>query len=349
MSLKDCSAYNVQFRDGRPVFIDTLSFETLRERPWVAYRQFTQHFLAPLALMSRRHVGLGRMLRNHLDGIPLDLASALLPRRTYLSPHLLIHIHLHARAVSGLSNKPASKREHRMSVNALKAQAEGLEAAVRALDWAPRGTEWADYYGDSGYARAAFEHKQRFVARFLDETRPSSVWDIGANTGEFSRLACERGVPTVAFDVDPACVERNYRDSVARGETQMLPLLLDALDPSPPLGWMNRERLSLFERGPAAACLALAAVHHLAVSGNVPLVQIAEFFARIGRSLVIEFVPKSDPQFQRLMVAREDVFTDYSQESFEAAFAHYFTIDHSERLVESQRTLYTMTTRNESL
>ena len=55
MSLKDCSSYNIQFHHGRPVFIDTLSFEIYREgEPWVAYRQFCQHFLAPLALIAHR-------------------------------------------------------------------------------------------------------------------------------------------------------------------------------------------------------------------------------------------------------------------------------------------------------
>jgi hypothetical protein len=345
MALKDASAYNVQFVGARPVFIDTLSFEAVRERPWAAYGQFTRHFLAPLALMSLRHVGLGRMLRVWLDGLPLDVASALLPRRTYLSPSLLLHVHLHARAVAGHSDgrTRTAKTPPAFSARSLKEQAGHLESAVRALRWEPEGTEWADYYADSGYAAPAFEHKRRFVARFLDETRPATVWDVGANTGEFSRLASERGAYTVAFDVDPACVERNYRASAGRGEARMLPLLLDALDPSPALGWMNRERQSLFERGPADACLALAAVHHLAVSGNVPLGQVAEFFARAGKTLVVEFVPKADSQFQRLMGLRDDIFTDYSQDSFEAAFGRYFSTVRAERLVESRRTIYEMT------
>ena len=195
---------------------------------------------------------------------------------------------------------------------------------------------------------AAFEQKHRFVARFLESHKPSSVWDIGANNGEFSRIACERGIPTIAFDVDPACVEQNYLDSVKRHETLMLPLVLDVLNPSPSLGWMNRERMSLFERGPADACLAMAVVHHLAVTGNVPLVQVAEFFRRIGNSLAIEFVPKSDPQYQRLMGIRDDIFEDYSQEAFEEAFGRHFTIDRSERLSESERTLYEMTAKPSS-
>ncbi len=78
--LKDASAYNIQFDQGRPVFIDTLSFETYQEgAPWVAYRQFCQHFLAPLALMARIDVDLGKLLTTHIDCVPLSLASRLLP------------------------------------------------------------------------------------------------------------------------------------------------------------------------------------------------------------------------------------------------------------------------------
>ncbi|MCJ7513764.1 MAG: hypothetical protein MUO23_12440, partial [Anaerolineales bacterium] len=94
MSLKDSSAYNIQFHHGRPVLIDTLSFETYREgEPWDAYRQFCQHFLAPLALMAHTDIRLGQLLRVYIDGIPLDLASRLLPRKTRFSFSLLTHLH----------------------------------------------------------------------------------------------------------------------------------------------------------------------------------------------------------------------------------------------------------------
>jgi hypothetical protein len=349
-ALKDASAYNVQFRDGRPVFVDTLSFEPVRERPWVAYRQFTEHFLAPLALLSRVHIGLWKLLRAYPEGVPLDVAARLLPWRSILSPSLLLHVHLHARAIRGVSAtaRPVEAREGSFPLRSHSALVESLESAVKSQRWEPRGTVWADYYADSGYAAAAFEHKRRFVARFLDEAQPRTVWDVGANTGEFSRLAAERGISTVAIDVDPGCVERLYRDVVKPGGagSKVLPLLIDALDPSPARGWMGRERMSLFERGPAGACLALATVHHLAVGGNVPLDQIAAFFRRLAPRLVVEFVPKSDPQFRRLMAAREDVFDDYSQEAFETAFIRLFAVDRAERLTDSERTIYEMSARS---
>ncbi|MBM4387252.1 MAG: SAM-dependent methyltransferase, partial [Deltaproteobacteria bacterium] len=99
MTLKDCSAYNVQFRRGKPVLIDTLSFERYRDgKPWVGYSQFCRHFLAPLALMSKKDVRLGNLLRIFIDGIPLDFAGGLLPWSTFLSFSILSHVHMQARA-----------------------------------------------------------------------------------------------------------------------------------------------------------------------------------------------------------------------------------------------------------
>src|SRR5262245_14254456 len=99
MSLKDASAYNIQFVRGKAVLIDTLSFELYKDgQPWVAYRQFCQHFLAPLTLMALKDVRLSQLLRVYIDGIPLDLASELLPSKTRLNFGLLTHIHLHASA-----------------------------------------------------------------------------------------------------------------------------------------------------------------------------------------------------------------------------------------------------------
>jgi len=346
MSLKDASAFNVQFIGGRAVFIDTLSFEAYREgAPWVAYRQFCRHFLAPLALMSRVDVRLSQLFRPGLDGIPLDLAAKLLPIRARLDPRLLIHIYLHARAERAYSGGDRPARPRPFSKGALWGLLGSLEAAIEGLRWEPEGTEWADYYGATNYTDAATEHKARLVGEYLDAVGPATAWDLGANTGRFSRLAADRGASTVAWDVDPGCVERHYRDVFARDEGRILPLLLDLTNPSPSLGWDHGERSSLLDRGPVDVALALALVHHLAISGNVPLPRVASFLRRACRSLIIEFVPKSDSQARRLLAGRADVFDDYTAEGFESAFAEHFTFERSERIVDGERTLYLMRAR----
>jgi ribosomal protein L11 methylase PrmA len=345
LTLKDASAYNLQFREGRPVLIDTLSFEVYREgEPWVAYRQFCQHFLAPLALMAYCDVRLGQLLRVYIDGIPLDLASRLLPFRTRLNFSLLTHLHLHAAAQQRYSGKTIAKADASRQMNKVAFQGliDSLQSAVRKLAWKPSGTEWGAYYSDTNYTDQAQEHKQQVVADFLRRTQPESVWDLGANTGLFSRLASDQGLSTLAFDIDPAAVELNYLSSKEKKEKEILPLLLDLTNPSPAIGWQNRERQSLVERGPAGAVLALAVIHHLAISNNVPLGQVAAFLHSLTRRLIVEFVPKSDSQVQRLLATRLDIFPEYTKEGFERAFRPYFQIEDTIPVRDSERCLYLM-------
>jgi 2-polyprenyl-3-methyl-5-hydroxy-6-metoxy-1,4-benzoquinol methylase len=344
-SLKDSSAYNVQFFRGKPVLIDTLSFEVYRDgEPWVAYRQFCQHFLAPLALMATRDIRLSQLLRVHIDGIPLDLASMLLPSRTRWNLGLTSHIHLHARAQARYADVTISeaRRGRGMSKQALLGLIESLEATVRGLKWEPTGTEWAEYYDGTNYTEAAFNHKKELVAEWLEGLRPITIWDLGANTGVFSRQAAGLGAYTVAFDIDPATVERNYRQVKQDKEQNLLPLVLDLTNPSPSLGWANRERDSLAERGPADVLLALALIHHLAISNNVPFERLSDFLSELGKWLIVEFVPKSDSQVQRLLKSREDIFIEYQREVFEQIFTKRYIIRKSCQISTSERWLYLM-------
>jgi ribosomal protein L11 methylase PrmA len=344
-TLRDASAYNVQFSGGRPILIDTLSLEP-REAgaPWLGYRQFCEHFLVPLLLMSRVDIGCGALLRSHLDGIPLELGSRLLPWRSRLRPGTLMHVHLHAAAQRRYADTSAAPRVSARPIgkDAALGLVQSLARAVRGCRWEPAGTEWADYTRQHNYTDAAVASKRELVGRLLRGMGPRTVWDLGANTGEYSRVAREVAERVVAFDLDPAAVERHYRAVRAADERGILPLLADLANPSPALGWAHRERRSLEERGPADALLALALVHHLAIGRNVPLELIARYFARLGRGLVIEFVPKSDGQVQRLLRSREDVFADYHREGFEAAFGRYFRIEAAEPVSGSERTMYAM-------
>ena len=348
MSLKDCSAYNMQFRRGIPVLIDTLSFEIYREgEPWVAYRQFCQHFLGPLALMARRDARLGQLMRVHLDGLPLDLVARLLPWNSRFRLGLMTHVYLHAGAQRRYGGRPLDKGQlkGRMSLTALRGLLESLEGTVSNLAWEPVGTEWGDYYDATNYTEPALAHKEEVVRDFLLQLWPATVWDLGANTGFFSRLASSQGIPTIAWDVDPAAVERNYRACRSEGETQLLPLLLDLANPSPSIGWGNRERMSFLERAPADTVMVLALIHHLAIGNNIPLGYVADLLSLLGPGLIIEFVPKEDSQVRRLLSMREDVFPDYNREAFESAFEEKYRIERRVELQDSMRCVYLMRRR----
>jgi hypothetical protein len=345
MSLKDASAYNIQFRNGKATLIDTLSFERYEVgMPWVAYRQFCQQFLAPLALMAKVDIRLGQLLRVYIDGIPLDLASRLLPARTHLNFGLLTHIHLHASAQRRYAGRavPQPQQGRGMSKQSMVGLIESLENTIKKLAWKPQKTEWGNYYEITNYSDAAFEHKKKLVSEWTARVNPDQVWDLGANTGVFSRLASERGIPTIAFDIDPAAVEQNYLLVKTSKEQNILPLVLDLTNPSPAIGWHNRERESFTQRAPAGMIFALALIHHLAISNNVPLPQLADFFFDIGKWLVIEFIPKSDSQVQRLLASRLDIFETYNRQTFETVFSQRFDIQEALQVQDSERFIYLM-------
>jgi SAM-dependent methyltransferase len=348
-TLRDSSAYNVQFQAGRPVFIDTLSFEPLEEgKAWSAYKQFCEHFLVPLTLMSSVDIRCGVLLRSYLDGIPLDLGSRLLPRRSWASLSTFLHIHLHAWVQGRYAGRAASStvKNRRMGRDAVLRLVKNLGSAVRRLSWRASGTEWADYTVDNNYSETAARSKRDLVLAHLRSSGARTVWDLGANTGDYSRAAREVASQVISFDVDPAAVERNYRGVRGQREAGILPLLLDLTNPSPAQGWAGHERLSLEERGPADAVLALALIHHLAIGHNLPLEWVASYLKRLGRLLVIEFVPKSDSQVQRLLLSRPDIFPAYTKEGFEEAFGRHYEIQAIGRIADSERWLYCMSPRS---
>lgn len=332
MVLKDASSYNIQFHNGRSTLIDTLSFgEYVEGSPWIAYSQFCRHFLNPLLLMSYRDIRLGQLLRVYIDGLPPDLTAKLLPRRTYLRPALLMHVH----ALSLGARRGLSGRLKTMSGFKLTALIDHLESTIKGLKWRPKGG-WSEYKGVTNYSEESLNIKRVLVRAYLDRIKPTTVWDLGANLGEFSSIASEKA-RVISFDNDPTCVELSY---LSRNGS--LPLLLDLTNPSPSIGWDNTERKSLKERGPADTILALALVHHLAIGNNLPLGSIARFLSEMCHYLVIEFVPKEDSQVQKMLSTREDIFTNYNEIAFREEFGRYFRLLDSTTVEGTVRALFLM-------
>lgn len=347
MVLKDASAYNIQFHRGKATFIDTLSFSKYREgEPWVAYKQFCQHFFAPLALMSLKDCRLEQLFRVYIDGIPLDLASRLLPVNSYLRYPMLVHIHLHAKTQAKYADSMhagAGKVEVRkIGRKAYEAFLQGIDKAIQKIHWKLPDTEWGEYYSATNYQDSSMQHKEALVEEFLGliDSEQNIVHDLGANEGHFSRIAASAGYSVVSQDIDPVAVEKNYRQLKKGKQENILPLLLDLTNPSPSLGWSLNERMSFNERIEGKIIMALALIHHLAISNNVPLAMLASYFGKLASYLIIEFVPKSDSQVERLLASREDIFHNYTQEGFEAEFSRFFSIQKRVNVEGSERTLY---------
>lgn len=349
MILKDASAYNVQFIGRQPIFIDTLSFKKYEAgEAWEGYRQFCEHFLAPLALARYSSYDALKLLRVELEGLTLDLATKLLPRRAKLRPGLFSHLFLHNASQKKYQNIASDKgtaavSKRKVSPFAMQGIIGSLESSVKKLQPPHQTTEWGDYYTFTNYSEKGFEYKRTLVKNMLDSVkpRPQIVWDMGANNGEFSVIAAESDIYTVAMDIDPLAVERNY---LAKANEQqaanMLPLVQDCINPSPANGFMGTERDSLFDRGPADVVMALAIIHHLAIGRNVPLERLAELFARLGKHVIIEFVPKGDSKVDILLASRRDIFEHYDTPSFEAAMAKHFKLVTKEPIKQTKRTLY---------
>lgn len=343
MTLRDASAYNIQLRGTAPVLIDSLSFEPHEAgQPWVAYRQFCEHFLAPLALMSIRDVRMARMLRASVDGIPLDLAAELLPGRSKARFGLLTHLFLHARAQRQHGDTGGAKsKQVTISDDRLKALIGNLRGTVNGLTWDPAGTEWADYADNTSYTDAATAEKARLVEAMLKDAGGDVVWDLGANNGRYSAIAAGLGRNVVAWDIDPAAVEQHHRALKQKGETRITPLLIDLADPSPAMGWALSERASLVERSNADVLMGLALVHHLAIGRNVPLPMIASFFAELAPDLILEWVPREDVMVQKLLSGRKDIFDGYTEDGFRSAFeANGWETGAREPIEGSPRVLY---------
>jgi hypothetical protein len=343
MSLKDATAFNVQFIGIQPVLIDTLSFEVYKEgMPWAAYGQFCRHFLAPLALMAYRSISLSKLSQLFLDGIPLDLANTLLPKRALLNAAVLSHINIHSKFISPdtASELSPSKKTPSLSKNKLLALIEHLEDGVQNFKLKKIKSTWIDYDKILNYSTSAQGTKHNVVSGWIKKIQPKTVWDIGCNTGEYSLLASEHAKSVVAMDFDALCIETLYNNILKEKTKNILPLVIDITNPTPAIGWANKERKDLPGRGSADMLLALAVVHHLRIGNNTPWEKIAELFSQWGNWAIVEFIPKEDSQIQKMLAQRIDIFEDINSDAFQKAFEKYFDIMETAAISDSTRTLY---------
>lgn len=344
MSLKDASAYNIQFSRGSPILIDTLSFEKYIEgEPWIAYRQFCQHFISPLALMSYKDVCLNQLLKTFLDGIPLRITSSNLPIKTYFNFSLLTHIHLHAKGQVYFQGK--TKRvinKYRIDKISIINLIDNLISTIGHLKLRSKQTIWSNYYENIHYSQIALSHKSEIVKGFLKKVKPERVIDVGANTGFFTRIAAKSSSQVISIDNDPLAVEKNYLECKDKKESKILPLVIDITNPTPALGFANKERMSFLERGSSDMLMVLAIVHHLTIGNNLPFSLLASYFSKLTKWVIIEFIPKNDKKIQEMINIRKDIFSNYTEKSFEEAFLKYFKIESKVLIKDSLRTIYLM-------
>ena len=346
MILKDSSPYNVQFRAGRPIFIDLGSFEPLREgQPWAGYRQFCMLFLYPLLLEAWKGVPFQAWLRGSLAGITPGECRAVLSRRDLLRRGALTHVALHAMLERRHRETDADIKgelgEAGFRKELIVANVRSLERLVSRLQWRPKSSAWSGYEPTTSYSDADAERKEQFVAQALAAERPRLVWDLGCNDGRFARIAAETADVVVAVDADAAVVDRLYKALKAEGATKILPLTMDLADPSPGLGWRGAERQPLPARGHPDFALCLALIHHISIGGNVPVAEFLDWLRDLSTALVIEFPTPEDPMVRRMLVRkRAGNHPDYRRDWFERCLGERFSVTRSEVLSSGTRVLY---------
>jgi SAM-dependent methyltransferase len=346
VTTKDASPYNVQWRGTKPVFIDVGSFEPLEAGvPWRGYRQFCMLFLNPLLLQAYKGVPFQPWLRGSLRGITPAETRALMSLRDLFRRGVFANVVLHARLEGrhGESDRDvgAELRKAGYRKELALAQVRRLERLVRGLEWRPFGSEWSEYGATTSYSDADAARKEAFVREVVHSRPWGLVWDVGCNEGRHARIAAENARSVVALDADAAVVERLYRSLAAEANGSILPLVVDVTDPSPALGWHGLERRPLEARGTPELTLCLAVLHHVAISGNVPVPEFLGWLAELGGSVVIEFPTRDDPRVARLLARkRPGAHPDYDREPFERALGERFRVERAEVLASGTRVLY---------
>lgn len=344
--LKDASPYNVQWRGSRPVFIDIGSFERARAgEPWSAYRQFCMLYLYPLLLEAHRGVPFQPWLRGSIDGMsPVDFRRLFI-RRDSLRRGMLRHVFLHAKLEQRHANRGSEVRKELEAAGFDKKLVESnvmqMARLVEQLRSGAQEGTWQDYRETCTYSGREALAKEEFVRRAMSARRRSLVWDLGCNDGRYSLIASEHSEVTLAIDSDRGVVDTLYRSLRESENGSILPLVLDLSDPSPAIGWRNRERLTLLERGLPDLALCLALVHHLSITGNVPLREVVAWLRSLESEIVVEFPARTDPMVQRLLGAkRSDAHPDYEPETFAGLLRERFEVLDLVELPSDTRTLY---------
>jgi ribosomal protein L11 methylase PrmA len=343
--LKDSTSFNIQWQGFAPVFIDIPSFEVLKpNEPWVGYRQFCQLFLYPLMLQAYKGVCFQNWLRGNIDGIEPGDFSQLMSLKDYLRPGVFSHVVLHSKLQASQADTNVSiklgMQDAGFSKALIQANVRKLQALVKTLNLAQTKSEWAAYVKQHSYTDADMQRKEAFVRRSTKHQPRNLVWDLGANTGKFSRIAAESSRYVIAMDLDHLAVDYMYRSLKEDGISNILPLVMNVSQASPALGWQGKERKNLEQRGTPDLTLCLALIHHLVISANIRVAEFVEWLSGLETAVVIEFVTKQDPMVQKLLLNKVDHYADYEEGAFENFLSQYFDIVEKEVLKSGTRILY---------
>jgi len=346
-TLKDATAFNVTYHKGAPIFVDTLSFDVYEDgQPWRAYKQFIMHFLGPLVLAKYHGTDMLKTLLQYIDGMPMQKMAKMLPFSTKFNPILYTNIHLAAKYDAKYSsNEGETEKKVSISKSAQLKIIDSLYNYIKDLQLNEK-TQWKEYYTFTNYDADSFEYKKDLVRTWCQKINAGKVLDIGGNDGTFSRVLKDIAYDILVTDIDANAVDHNYTQVLKNRENNILPLVSDLLNPSPGIGLNNKERSPLLERiinSRYDVSMALALIHHISLTGNVPFDMSAKLFASLTPFLIIEFPDRGDSWVDFLLKSKREFaghFDGYNLKNFETVYAQYFDVVEKQAIANTQRTMY---------
>jgi hypothetical protein len=350
-TLKDASAFNITFHEGKPIFIDSLSFDFYIENtPWHAYKQFIMHFLGPLVLGSYYGLDYLKILSYDIEGMSIEKLSKLLPTRSYLNPIILTNIHLLAKFEKKYASDKKSGKQNLSKASQIKLL-ESIYDFIKNLK-VKQNTEWDNYYNQTNYNDDSIALKKELTNKWFTSINGKTLIDIGGNDGTFSRQLMQQASLMIVADVDANAVEQNYKQTITNQEKTIVPIVIDILNPPANYGFNNQERFSFIDRVidiKLDGCLALAVIHHITLTGNIPFQLSAQFFAKMANNLLVEFPTRDDSWVQFLLESKRDFashFDFYNEENFENDYLVYYELIEKVSIPNTHRVLYSLKLRN---
>jgi len=345
--MKDATPYNIQWRGAKPVFIDTPSFlPRMKGEQWVSYRQFCMLFLTPLMLKGYLDINHTDILRANLDGLTPPEAACYFRGLSRFRRGVLSHIFFPATVERSIAKRerdavPVQKRKGVIQSDAMVlGLIQQMKRLVTSINRPIGHTDWSKYELTHSYEDMDFKEKEAFVNVHSGSRHRSMVWDIGCNTGHFSKIVAKFSETVIAIDGDHDAVEQLYLRESAQENSNILPLNLNLANLSPAQGWAGSERKAFDKRGRPELVLCLALIHHMRISANIPCALFLDWLSSLKSEAIIEFVDRSDEMVIKLLANKKEQYDDYSLEIFERQVRERFEVIASQDLKGGKRRIY---------
>lgn len=346
-SLKDATAFNVTFQNGKAIFIDTLSIEKYKiNAPWKALKQFNEHFFGPL-LLAQNYGGIHlKTLQHSINGIDLNEVKRQLPFFSRFNPTVYSHMYLLSKSdVENDSNEGGSDPSVELSKASQIKMLSALDMFIDTME-SKENTEWSKYYSETNYNEKSFLFKKDLIVKWNNELNVKKVIDLGGNDGTFGKELLPQVDQLIVCDIDQPAIDQCYLEHIKNDSSKLICLVNDLMQPSPAIGFNNQERASFNSRVIDFApdlSMALALIHHITLSGNVPFEMSAQYFSQLSKYLIIEFPDREDSWVEFILNSKRDarhLFDGYTISAFAKAYQKHFNLIKSEKIEGTARTLF---------